>query len=122
MKTISRKYKFLLSVIVGMLIIGMYALSACSEGSQDAKNDVTELGENQYLVYYLDETGQALTSEVYTAKVADDSIKLAHELWEVMQSPADGRKHTSTVRRDITIVDTRLSDEDRKSTRLNSSH
>ena len=111
MKTISRKHKFLLAVIAGMLIIGMYVLSACSDAGKGAENDVEELGENQYLVYYLDETGQALTSEVYTAKVEDDPIKQAHELWEVMQSPDDGRKHTSTVRWDITIVDTRLSDE-----------
>ena len=111
MKTISRKHKFLLAVIAGMLIIGMYVLSACSDAGKGAENDVAQLGENQYLVYYLDETGQALTSEVYTAKVADDPIKLAHELWEVMQNPAYGRKHTSTVRRDITIIDTRLSDE-----------
>lgn len=79
MKTISRKHKFLLAVIAGILIIGMYVLSACSDAGKGAENDVEELGENQYLVYYLDETGQALTSEVYTAKVADDPIKLAHD-------------------------------------------
>ena len=62
MKTISRKHKFLLAVIAGVLVIWMYALSACSDAGKGAENDVEELGENQYLVYYLDETGQALTS------------------------------------------------------------
>ena len=51
MKTISRKHKFLLAVIAGMLIIGMYVLSACSDAGKGAENDVEELGENQYLVY-----------------------------------------------------------------------
>ena len=38
MKTISRKHKFLLAVIAGVLIIGMYVLSACSDAGKGAEN------------------------------------------------------------------------------------
>lgn len=112
MKTVSRKYKCLSAVIIGMLIMFAGVLAACSgKADNNGSSDALQLGENEYLVYYLDETGRALTSEVYTARTEDDSMKLAYELWEAMQLPADSQKHTSTARKEITIIDTRLSDE-----------
>ena len=100
---ISKKFVFLILLLTNTLFL----CSCGSRGKEDA-----QLAENEYHVYYLDGTGQALTSEAYTASAAlDDAKGLIGELFDAMRYPADGTDCMSTVRKEITVMDIKLNDE-----------
>lgn len=107
-KYLSKRYIGMWGIFVCILIFSLGVLSSCSNKPRDGQ----ELYENQYCVYYLDGTGRALTSEVYTAQAnVDDLEGLVSELYAVMKKPYDSAQHSSTVRDDIIIVNTKLNDE-----------
>lgn len=110
-KNISHKYIWLRVMMTGILLLILGVLGACSASAKKDSGD-KQLGENEYCVYYLDETGRALTSENYTADTTPDDLQgLIYELYEAMRTPNDGTHHTSTVRSEINIINTKIGDE-----------
>lgn len=100
---LSKKCGFLILLLTSVLLL-------CSCGSSDKGQ--AQPGENEYLVYYLDGTGRALTSEIYAATAPADSAKeLIPELLDAMRYPSAKSGNMSTVRKEITVMDTRLNDE-----------
>lgn len=100
----------LLRKLIVSFIIYMCAGVLCSCGNDNAQNE--QLGEDEYMVYYLDSTGFALDTETYKAESSQDNPEgLLAELGNAMQYPSDMKKHSSVIRKETVIVDTKLSDE-----------
>ena len=61
------KYRIPGLLLVCIMLWCVVVLSACSGNSKEITDETIQLSENEYRIYYLDDTGRALTSEIYTA-------------------------------------------------------
>lgn len=106
------KYRIQGLLLVCVMLWCVVVLSACSGNSKKIEDETIQLSENEYMIYYLDETGRALTSEIYTAANSQgEPLVLVKELWEAMKAPADSAHLSTAVRKEINIINISLRDE-----------
>ena len=106
------KYRIPGLLLVCIMLWCVVVLSACSGNSKEIEDETIQLSENEYRIYYLDDTGRALTSEIYTAaNPQDEPLVLVKELWEAMKAPADSAHLSTAVRKEINIINISLRDE-----------
>lgn len=104
------KRKALIKTII-LLVLCFSIMGVSSSCSKEDTGEET-LKDNEYLVYYLDDTGYALDTEKYQAMNGTEDIEaIVEEMYYAMSHPSDTDKHTATVNNSIVCLESNLKNE-----------